>query len=423
MERRLAAIVLTDMVGYSRLMEADEADTLTRMKAHREELWTPVIEKHGGRVVSTAGDSLLVEFTSAVSAVESAIEIQQGMAAREAGQADDKKMLLRIGVNLGEVVVDGDDIHGDGVNVAERLQGLASPGGICVSGKVHGEIEGKLPAAFADAGEHEVKNIARPVHVWRWLASGSAAVSPGGPDDRQNFSDISIKFEEVAVEDMRKFELSEKDVRELIAQEFKNHPVFFKHSMPDQILPINQDYLFRIDKITDEITVKQILTCTKNRKKLEGWHKALSKFRRARYLKIRKDPIIIIEKNIFQHAMQCHLDMAEAMAAYVYAFEGINLTASSWNRKGAGAEDEHDDAELGGIRDENAEIRSDSDTIKQIIFHYSTLQQHLDNANQMYSDYMLQAINERDAVSELIVQFELSIRNMHALLNLTVPTT
>jgi TolB-like protein len=184
MERRLAAIVSTDIVGYSRLMGADEAGTLARMKAHRRELWTPVIETHGGRVVSTAGDSLLIEYSSAVSAVESAIEVQEGMAAREAEQPDDKKMLLRIGVNIGEVVVEGDDIYGDGVNVAARLQSIASPGGVCISGKVHDEIVGKLSAAFTDAGEQKVKNIARPVRVWRWQADGSVIRSSVASDDR-----------------------------------------------------------------------------------------------------------------------------------------------------------------------------------------------------------------------------------------------
>jgi adenylate cyclase len=183
MERRLAAIVSTDIVGYSRLMGADEAGTLARMKAHRRELWNPAIEKHGGRVVGTAGDSLLVEYTSAVSAVESAIEVQEGMAAREADQPDDQKMVLRVGVNIGEVIVDGDDIYGDGVNVAARLQSIASPGGIYISGKVHDEVEGKLSATFADTGEQEIKNIDRPVRVWRWPVDGvAAAARPATPE-------------------------------------------------------------------------------------------------------------------------------------------------------------------------------------------------------------------------------------------------
>lgn len=173
-QRRLAAIVSTDVVGYSRLMGSDEADTLARMKAHRQELWSPVIQKHGGRVVGAAGDSLLVEYSSAVSAVESAVEVQLEMRVREAKRPDEKKMLLRIGVNIGEVVVEGDEIYGDGVNVAARLQALAPPGGVCISGKVHEEIDGKMDAVFTEMGEHQVKNIARPVRVLTWLASEPA---------------------------------------------------------------------------------------------------------------------------------------------------------------------------------------------------------------------------------------------------------
>lgn len=187
-QRRLAAIVSTDVVGYSRLMGADESGTLARMKAHRQDLWTPEIEKHGGRIVGAAGDSLLVEFASAVSAVECSLAVQQGMAEREAGQFEDTRMLLRIGINIGEVVADGDDIYGDGVNVAARLQALAPSGGICLSGKVHDEITGKVAATFEDAGTQAVKNIARPVQIWHWppagpneaevLAAGSGSALP-----------------------------------------------------------------------------------------------------------------------------------------------------------------------------------------------------------------------------------------------------
>ena len=166
--RRLAAIVSTDVVGYSRLIGADEADTLTRMKAHRQQLWTPEIERHGGRIVGVAGDALLIEFASAVAAVECSLTMQRAMVEREADRPNDRRLLLRIGVNIGEVVVDGDDIHGDGVNVAARLQALAPIGGICLSDKVHDEIDGKIAAEFEDTGRHELKNIARPIHVWRW---------------------------------------------------------------------------------------------------------------------------------------------------------------------------------------------------------------------------------------------------------------
>ena len=136
-QRRLAAIVQADVVGYSRLMGADEAGTLAAMRAHRAELWNPTIEKFGGRVVGTAGDSILVEFSSAVAAVESSIVVQQGMVSRNADLPPGRRMLLRIGINIGEVIIDGDDIYGDGVNVAARMQELAAAGGIAISGDVH----------------------------------------------------------------------------------------------------------------------------------------------------------------------------------------------------------------------------------------------------------------------------------------------
>ena len=187
-ERKLAAIVSTDVVGYSRLMGADEAGTLAVMRAHRKELWNPTIEKFGGRVVGTAGDSLLVEFASAVAAVESSITVQRGMVERNADLPDGNRMLLRIGINIGEVIIDGDDIFGDGVNVAARLQEIAAPGGIAVSGNFHEQIEGKIEDTFADDGLHEVKNIARPVPVWRWSA-GEAEVAPVAPQAKLELPD------------------------------------------------------------------------------------------------------------------------------------------------------------------------------------------------------------------------------------------
>ena len=162
-QRRLAAIVSVDVVSYSRLMGADEAGTLAAMRAHRAELWNPTIEQYGGRVVGTAGDSILVEFASAVAAVESSIVVQRGMVERNADLPQDRRMLLRIGINIGEVVIDGDDIYGDGVNVAARLQEIAEPGGIAFSGNIYEQIEGKLEGTFADDGLHEFKNIVRPV--------------------------------------------------------------------------------------------------------------------------------------------------------------------------------------------------------------------------------------------------------------------
>ena len=140
-QRRLVAILAADVVGYSRLMEADEAGTLATMKAHRAELWGPMTDQHNGRVVGTAGDSLLVEFASAVAAVECAVAVQRGMIERNADQPKEQHMQLRIGVNLGEVIVDGEDIYGDGVNVAARLETLCEPGGIALSGNVYEQVQ------------------------------------------------------------------------------------------------------------------------------------------------------------------------------------------------------------------------------------------------------------------------------------------
>ena len=174
-ERRLAAIVSADVVGYSRLMGADETGTLATMKAHRRELWSPIIQEYGGRIVGGAGDSILVEFASAVAAMESSIAVQQGMEQRNADLPEDKRMLLRIGINIGEVIVDGDDIFGDGVNIAARMQEISAPGGIAISRNVQEQVRDKLDIALVDDGAHEVKNIAQPIHVWRWLAEGSDA--------------------------------------------------------------------------------------------------------------------------------------------------------------------------------------------------------------------------------------------------------
>ncbi len=169
-ERRLAAIVSADVVGYSRLMGADEAGTLAAFRSHRAELIDPKIAEHGGRIVKTMGDGLLVEFASVVEAVQCAVAVQQGMAERNAGVAQDRRIVFRIGVNLGDVIIDGDDIFGGGVNLAARLQELAEPGTVCLSGTVHDHVGDKLDLAFEDTGEHAVKNIARPVRVWRWRA-------------------------------------------------------------------------------------------------------------------------------------------------------------------------------------------------------------------------------------------------------------
>lgn len=173
MERRLAAILVADVVGYSRLMEADEAGTLTRLKETRKNLIDEKIAAHKGRVVKLMGDGTLVEFPSVAAAVECAVEIQCGMVERNARVPKDKHIELRIGVNLGDVIIDGDDIYGDGVNVTARLESLAEPSGICVSGDVHRQVAGKLDLAFDDLGDQRVKNVEKPVRVYRVVLSGT----------------------------------------------------------------------------------------------------------------------------------------------------------------------------------------------------------------------------------------------------------
>ena len=159
-QRRLAAILAADVVGYSRLMGEDETGTLTALKQHRAALIDPTIAEHRGRIVKLMGDGVLVEFASVVDAVECAVSIQRGMAERNADIPGTRQITFRIGVNLGDIIIDDDDIYGDGVNVAARLEGLAEPGGICVSEKVFTEVGNKLDTGFEDLGPQEVKNIA-----------------------------------------------------------------------------------------------------------------------------------------------------------------------------------------------------------------------------------------------------------------------
>src|SRR5262245_52364883 len=166
-DRRLAAIWAGDIAGYSRLMGVDEEGTLRQLKAHRKELVDPKITEHRGRIVKTTGDGMLVEFVSVVDAVRCAVDIQRGMAERNASVPVDKRIEFRIGINVGDIIIDGDDIYGDGVNVAARLESLADPGGIMVSRVVHDQVQDKLGFEFDDMGEQAIKNIARPVGVHR----------------------------------------------------------------------------------------------------------------------------------------------------------------------------------------------------------------------------------------------------------------
>lgn len=181
-QRILAAIVSVDVVGYSRLMGADETGTLAALRTHRSELIDPKIAEHGGRIVKTMGDGLLLEFPSVVNATQCAIEVQEGMADRNKEAPEDARITFRIGVNLGDIIIEGEDILGDGVNVSARLQEIAEPGGIAISRRVHEDVRDRLDVSFHDGGEQSLKNIARPVHVWRWHAGAAHAKQASTPN-------------------------------------------------------------------------------------------------------------------------------------------------------------------------------------------------------------------------------------------------
>jgi len=193
-ERRLAAVLAADMVGYSRLMEADETGTLARLKAHRIELIDPAIVKNRGRVIKTTGDGMLVEFHSVADAVMCAAEVQRRMMRRNADVSPARWIQFRIGINMGDVIVEDNDIFGDGVNVAARLEMLADPGGICVSGAVRDQVGNRLDnVAFEDLGDQSVKNIARPIRVFRVRLEPDTAIAPEGAKDSAATTTISKK--------------------------------------------------------------------------------------------------------------------------------------------------------------------------------------------------------------------------------------
>ncbi|MEX0851746.1 MAG: adenylate/guanylate cyclase domain-containing protein [Bauldia sp.] len=173
--RRLAAILAADVVGYSRMMAGDEAGTLAALKRHREIVFDPAVAQHHGRIVKLIGDGTLVEFSSVVDAINCALSVQRAIAAEATAEP---RITLRIGVNLGDIIVDGDDIYGDGVNVAARLQPLAEPGGICVAAIVNDSVGSRIDVAFTDGGEVQVKNIDRPVRIWKWHPTDSGGKGP-----------------------------------------------------------------------------------------------------------------------------------------------------------------------------------------------------------------------------------------------------
>ncbi len=173
-ERRLAAILAADMVGYSRFMEADETGTLAALKAHRSELIDPTIAEHNGHIVKTTGDGMLAEFASVVDAVAGAVAIQRAMVVRNEAVPEDRRIRFRVGINLGDIIFDGDDIYGDGVNIAARLEQLAEPGGVCISGTAYEHLKAKVDVGYADLGTQQVKNIETPVRVYRLLLEPEA---------------------------------------------------------------------------------------------------------------------------------------------------------------------------------------------------------------------------------------------------------
>lgn len=194
MERRLAAIMAADMAGYSRLVQQDEEGVLRRQKAHRRDLIDPCIARHSGRIVKTTGDGMLVDFGSALDAVRCAVAIQNEMIGREASEPADDRIRYRVGVNLGDVIFDEGDVFGDGVNVAARLEGLARPGGVCISDIVHETIIDRVEQPFRDMGRQRVKNISRPIRAWEW--------APDAPLRRERLPDAAhqqqVRFVETA---------------------------------------------------------------------------------------------------------------------------------------------------------------------------------------------------------------------------------
>jgi adenylate cyclase len=191
-ERRLAAILAADMVGYSRLMEADERGTIGRHRAYRQEIIDPKIAIHNGRIVKTTGDGLLVEFASAVEATECAVAIQRAMREREASVPEERRIIFRVGINLGDIVIDGDDILGDGVIIATRLERLAEPGGVCIAGNVREQVAGKLELDYRDLGEQRVKNIERPIRAYRvsldGMSAGTGSTSTDASEDKPSIA-------------------------------------------------------------------------------------------------------------------------------------------------------------------------------------------------------------------------------------------
>ena len=191
--RRLAAIVAADVAGYSRLMGLDEVGTARTLREHRK-VTDALVAKHGGRLVKTTGDGVLLEFPSVVDAVECAVAVQAVMAQRNEGVPQDRRMLFRIGINLGDILIEGDDILGDGVNVAARLEGIAEPGGICISSSAYEQVRGKVAVEFTDLGEQTLKNIARPIRAYAVGLSANAHQTAPLPSSAPRLSIVVLPF-------------------------------------------------------------------------------------------------------------------------------------------------------------------------------------------------------------------------------------
>jgi adenylate cyclase len=227
--RRLAAILAIDMVGYSRHMEADETGTISRQRTHRQELIDPILHEHHGRIVKTTGDGLLVEFVSVIDALESAVRIQRAIAKAEASLPKERRMQYRAGINLGDIVIDGDDIFGDGVNLAARLEGLADPGGISITASVFEQVVGKLDLAFDDMGEREVKNIRKPVRVYRVrleIMPENRSASPRGVPEASGKPSIAVlPFQDMSPEMDHEY-FADGIAEDIITELSRNHAFF-----------------------------------------------------------------------------------------------------------------------------------------------------------------------------------------------------
>jgi len=236
-QRRLAAILAADVVGYSRLMEQDEAGTLAALKERRSRILAPLVAEHRGRVVKLMGDGVLVEFTSAVNAVACAVELQKRMAAANETLPEGWRVVLRIGINLGDVIVEGGDLYGDGVNIAARLQTLAEPGGTCVSAKVRDEVGHKLPLAFVDMGDQVIKNIRTPVRVYCIAGEGRATGLPGDESPEAGKPSIAVlPFTNLSSDPEQQY-FSDGITEDIITELSRFHWLFLKDGLRKAGLP------------------------------------------------------------------------------------------------------------------------------------------------------------------------------------------